>query len=923
MIVFKGDKIMISNLAGIVETITNFFTNLANNGYLTPAYIFYVGIGLELVMVIFFLIKSSFSYELRLDRTLDKLNRWLYYNQYIDEKNLIDFNRRIKKAPKLLKYHWQQFMLYREHEPSYYMSNYNCIDKPLHTSSFTSNIKNLMSICWALCILTFLFNLITYSSVTSTAVVLANSLLTPVAIIVLNTFFSMLLRSWQNSNLAGLYQNFHLFNRYVDKACSTLPDYIDFEILFTKDEIRRGIPVLNEFLEKRARQEQKELEDAKLNAVEHEEYDFDELGLDGSQILDRAMKETEIYLNQRQRVMAEIQQLESEIESLKRNFENNQKEYQRKMQASKENVDRLRKQQEESTNRIESNYIRKQQSDEIKKQEQLEKDYEGVSLRFNQESSSLTAEIETRKAELEESRLHVEDAMKAEYKTFSTKIFNAINDDLEEKSREEKQKITDEKNEYQMAVQTFQIELEQKQAEIDNLHKLLEEKNITDVQPNDFYDQNLRDAERDLKYGDVISDAIEQTEDVEPITEIAEDIQTQDEQSPAEVEDIQTEPEQVQLDEPVYDEYGGYYDEEGYYRYKNGTYYDPEGNYFDEFGGHFDKDGNYYPPETAEQSPAQTETEQVSDTQPEDDSAINLFDKFAEQDQNSQAQPENQPTEQIITENDEVQPEPVEEVQVVEQNTETEQPVQVELVEEVQPEPVEETQPAEQIQAEMVEAPANESEIEQKADDQSVAEESSPAQEKPKAKRGRPKKVVTTENAETKPKGKRGRPKKVATEEDVEQKPKAKRGRPKKVATEESTNTETKPKGKRGRPKKVADETSATESKPRAKRGRPAKKTTKKSATSSTKPAAKRGRPKKSTTTPAAKKSTGKRGRPKKEVVTKTELFDELEKLNQQIQEENEKLKTQQEELNQKIDETLSKIDEQESNNTDNNNNAG
>ena len=607
---------MVSKLAGIVDSITTFFTDLANKGYLTPNYIFYIGLGIELVMVIFFLIKSSFSYELRLDRTLDKLNRWLYYNQYIDEKNLIDFNRRMKKAPKLLKYHWQQFMLYREHDPSYYMSNYNCIDKPLHTSSFTSNIKNLMSICWTLCILTFLFNIITFATTNTslTTMTLASSLLTPVAIVVLNTFFAILLRSWQNSNLAGLYQNFHLFGRYIDKACSTLPEYIDFEILFTKDEIRRGIPVLNEFLEKRARQEQKELEEAKLNAVEHEEYNFDDLGLDGSQILDRAMKETEIYLNQRQRSMAEIQQLESEIESLKRNFENNQKEYQRKMQASKENVDRLRKQQEESTNRIESNYIRKQQSDEIKKQEQLEKDYEGVSLRFNQESSSLNAEIETRKAELEESRLHVEDAMKAEYKTFSGKIYNAINQDLEEKTRDEKQKITDEKNNYMQAAQTYQTELEQKQQEIDRLHKLLEEKGVSDVEHGDFYDEKLRQVEHNLKYGETVTNAtqesstapqVEEEQIQQPVEEPAQE--TVEAENQPTVQEEQQEP-TAQSEEPVYDEYGGYYDSEGYYRYKNGTYYDPEGNYFDEYGGHFDKDGNYFPPENAQTETAQKPT---------------------------------------------------------------------------------------------------------------------------------------------------------------------------------------------------------------------------------------------------------------------------------------------------------------------------
>ena len=106
----------------------------------------------------------------------------------------------------------------------------------------------------------------------------------------------------QNFNLASLYQNFHLFNRYIDKASSTIPKYVDFEILFTRKEIQGGIPVLNEYLEKRARQEAEELEKARQNAVEHEVYNFESTGIDGSLILDRAMKESEIFLNTRQRL---------------------------------------------------------------------------------------------------------------------------------------------------------------------------------------------------------------------------------------------------------------------------------------------------------------------------------------------------------------------------------------------------------------------------------------------------------------------------------------------------------------------------------------------------------------------------------------------------------------------------------------------
>lgn len=59
-------------------------------------------------------------------------------------------------------------------------------------------------------------------------------------------------------------------------------------------------------------------------------------------------------------------------------------------------------------------------------------------MRFEQEMSTLNAEIETRRNELEDRRKYVEDAMKAEYETFSTKIYNKIDQDLENREKEEK-----------------------------------------------------------------------------------------------------------------------------------------------------------------------------------------------------------------------------------------------------------------------------------------------------------------------------------------------------------------------------------------------------------------------------------------------------------------------------------------------------
>ena len=76
------------------------------------------------------------------------LNGYFVNNPKITEDNLVLFNQimRHNKVPKLLRKHWQQFMLYREKEPSHYMSVFNCIEKPLKTSSYTSNIKTFTSV---------------------------------------------------------------------------------------------------------------------------------------------------------------------------------------------------------------------------------------------------------------------------------------------------------------------------------------------------------------------------------------------------------------------------------------------------------------------------------------------------------------------------------------------------------------------------------------------------------------------------------------------------------------------------------------------------------------------------------------------------------------------------------------------------------
>ena len=808
-------------LLGVIDNIWDFFLKLTQNG-LTKDLLFYISLGFIIFMVIFFMVKSRYAYEGRLNRSLEKLNRWLYNHEQIDESNLVEFNKLIKTSPKLLRYHWQQYMLYREHAPSYYMSMYNCIEKPLHTSSYTANIKNYIGICGATMLITFLLTLLNYGTTALTVEAIAISLIAPTIILIFSVVFVMMLRTTQNFTLSSLYQNFHLFNRYVDKASTTIPKYVDFEILFTRKEIKGGIPVLNEYLEKRARQEAEELEKARQNAVEHEVYDFEKTGIDGSLILDRAMKESEIYLNTRQRLLAQIQQYDSEIESLKRNYENTSKDYQRKLQASKENIERFRTQQEESTNRIEVNYIRKQQQDEIKKQEQLEKDQDSATLRYDQETAQLKEQIEKCRAELEEKKEYATNVMLSEYDTFATKVYKAILNDVQEKHTQELNELNEQKEETEKELEKAQEINNIKDSVINDLRELIhnqaeqetqeqpqeaeaEESSEAEVEnePNKETDELEENANETAVEEQPSEEQVEQPQETEvpaknveeekqeePVQEIVEETPVENQEQLQEVveepkqEEVQEQQEVEQPEENQEDANPGFYDENGYYWFANGTYYDNHNYYHDENNDIYDADGNYISPEEYERLTGESV---ASEEQPSEEHA-------------------NQPQEAE---------KPVEPKQ--------EQLAEVESLEKVE-------QPEEKVEEEKKEEPSvqdeqkplegqEEIQLDNKAPEEEKQEEQ--IEEKPKGKRGRPRKV-TSEEPQDKPKGKRGRPKKETTTEDEQPKSKGKRGRPRKTEEKEE-QVEDKPKGKRGRPKKEASENATEKPKSTGKRGRPKK----------------------------------------------------------------------------------------------------
>lgn len=554
----------------IFNSIVEFFQNVGET--LTLEYMLYGFIALEVLLIIVFSVIIHNVYELKLIRAIDKINGYLYNNQYIDETNLIEFNNRMKKVPKTLRYHWQQYMLYREHSPSYYMSIENCIDRPIKSSAFGTNIKVVKILGYILSMISLILSCgaLALSGSTGAGFYVA-ALTTPVLILVINSIFVLALQIKKSTNLSDLYQTFHIFDRFIDKAVATLPEYVDYEVLFTRAEIKKGIPVLNEYIEKRQLQEQEEMKRARLNAVEHEQYNFEAAGDKGTLVLERAMKETETFINLKHRLMTEIEQLEGEMESIKRTYDNKTKDYQKNTQTARENIDRLREQMEATTNRVESNYIRKQQTDEVKKLEQLDRDQDDATLRYNQEINSLTEEVNKRKEELEEGRKYVESAMLAEYKTFANKVFKDVRADVDKRVKDERDELV---NSREMVIS----ELENSLSEVEKLEKENSElKNKLGIKDAEYKDE-LSKREQEIKskekfYSQVLKETAEKAQ-----LALGEKINK----------------------EPEYDEYGGYYDDEGYYRYKNGTYYDPEGNYHDEFGGIIDVNGVYHAPESKE-----------------------------------------------------------------------------------------------------------------------------------------------------------------------------------------------------------------------------------------------------------------------------------------------------------------------------------
>ncbi len=459
-------------------------------------YIALIALGIIILAIIVIIQSIRSSYETKILKSVDKFNKYFSKQPFINDENLVEFNARMKKVPRILRNRWQMYMLNREDAPTKYINLDTCVEKPLRTSLIERNMSNFTMFTGLICFVSLLFGLCAVQDPSMT-ISWFKALLVPAVVFLFSSVFILIVRSWKNAIHADLYENFHIFEQNLTRSVTTLPAYVDYEILFTKKEIRDGIPVLQQYLEKRAFLEQQELERARENAVETESYDFEELGINGSLVLERAMKECETYIGNRRRLLGECGQIESEKENFAKNYDATEKDYQRKLQASRENLESLKAQQEASTNRIESNYIRKQLQDEIKKQQQLEKDSDEAAEKFKQEQASLDAEVVKRKEEIEEKRKAVESSMLLEFKNYANVMYKKLADAAQKSTAARLEKLSVENEELKELLKTFQTDKLDVLSLIDNIElkadKSVEDKGLYDNEqeqiPDLLYDE--------------------------------------------------------------------------------------------------------------------------------------------------------------------------------------------------------------------------------------------------------------------------------------------------------------------------------------------------------------------------------------------------------------------------------------------------
>ncbi|MGN1208439.1 MAG: hypothetical protein ACI4TI_03120 [Christensenellales bacterium] len=432
----------------IINTFINIFSGIGQT-LRDNAVVAILTFAILVALIVYRVIRNKFSTEVKVYKAVSKINDYLSKNPFITDDNLVEFNRLMMKAPKSLRFQWQRYIINRDKKPSDFLSEENCITKPVRTNSYKQGLKNFKTSLLLLCSFSAIFVLASLFTGNIDSVRIATmilSLVTPLLAFFVGYGYIQLGNIMYNAIMSDLFYSFANFQKAIDRAVINLPEAIDYEIIFTPKEIQNNIPALQEFLEQRALYDEEQLRKAQESEVEHETYNFDELGVDGSLVMQRALKESETYLGNRRRLLAEIETIQSEKSSVTKDFDEENKNYQRNLRDIREEISSLKSKIETVTNEITRSSLRRQQAAEVEKEQNIEKEIEKATNKFNARIDKLNAEIDKKRKEIDESKIVAEKSLTDEFKHFSDKTYKDLKAVTQKEVEQKIEELTDNNN---------------------------------------------------------------------------------------------------------------------------------------------------------------------------------------------------------------------------------------------------------------------------------------------------------------------------------------------------------------------------------------------------------------------------------------------------------------------------------------------
>ncbi len=533
---FNAGQMLADNLFDSILTLFDNLGQFTSTGVSGPLQIItFASLGLFVLGVALCIFFVSRTYESRLLRCVTGFNRYFKKNPFINEDNLVEVNNKFKQVPKTLRYSWQEYMLNRDRQPSEYVNSVTCIDQPTRSSAYKNISNTVLFITIMVSVLTLFANFIVLrgnenlagnGEITTKIGSLAgwfDILLFPIIYLFVGLFIVTVMKLYESSRYADLYYEFHEFERYLNKACSTMPSFVDYEVLFTPKEIREAIPVLQEYLEKRALQEQKEAEENEMNANHFENFNFEPVGVESALLLDRAMSEGERYFNFKRGLTERINAKEQEMFNYQKKFDEVTKDYERKSQAVRESMASINEQLNATSVKIEANYLKKKYNEEQQKQQQLEKDYEYAKVNFTKQQQEMEQDVAQLTAEIKEKKTQVEENMMSECRNYSNKVWGEINKTLQAqqepiiKEKEAKAKVLQEEiDKMTLLVADQDADIKAKQEYIQKLEQDIKVRiaeieainNVRDYFNTPEFRQRVSDKKKRRKLGEEVEEEV-------------------------------------------------------------------------------------------------------------------------------------------------------------------------------------------------------------------------------------------------------------------------------------------------------------------------------------------------------------------------------------------------------------------------------